>query len=139
MLRPSLVLLLALTSIHPAHAQEHFRGGPAPSTTVSDGPAGLRLVLDSRLVPPARAESPLASRAAERAGAHALTPASHWKAGAAIGAVLGALAGFGFGYTMENIINEGEWSVGGATIGATAVGAVGGGLIGAGVGSRMRR
>lgn len=69
----------------------------------------------------------------------AFAPGSYWKTGAVAGAVLGALAGFGFGYTMDNIINEGEWSVGENTIGGTVVGAVGGGLIGAGIGSLIRR
>jgi len=141
MLKPFLAFLLAIAAFCPAHAQEYVRGGTEPSTIHSaTDAAGLRLALDPRLVPPARVDASLASdRAVEAPRARALAPDSHWKTGAVAGAVLGALVGFGFGYTMDNIINEGRWRVGETTIGGTVVGAVGGGLIGAGIGSLIHR
>jgi uncharacterized protein YcfJ len=69
----------------------------------------------------------------------ALARDSHWKTGAVVGGVLGALVGFEFGYAMDNMINEGHWRVRENAIGGTVVGAVGGGLLGAGIGSLIRR
>jgi hypothetical protein len=137
MFRLLLVLLLAVTALRPAHAQEYVLGSSAPPTF---GSAGLRLVLDPRLVPSARVDALLApDRAVDAPRTPALARDSHWKTGAVVGGVLGALAGFGLGYGMDNIINEGKWRVGENAVGGTVMGAVGGGLLGAGVGSLIRR
>jgi hypothetical protein len=57
-----------------------------------------------------------------------------WKAGAAIGGMLGGGMGFAFGLVTDNLINEGTWSVGGHSIGfaflGASVGALAGGLVG---------
>ena len=58
---------------------------------------------------------------------------SHWKTGAVIGGVLGAGTGGLVGFAMDNVINEGNWSVGKGTIGGTLLGATAGALLGAGV------
>lgn len=146
MFKPFLVLVLAITAFRPAHAQEYVRGGSEPPTIHSGTDAGrtrsagLRLVLDPRLVPPARADTPLApGRAVEAPRTRTVAPDSHWKTGAVVGGVLGALAGFGVGYAMDNIVNDGHRRVGETTIGGTVVGAVGGGLLGAGIGSLIQR
>ncbi len=125
MFRLFLLLVLAVASIRPAHAQEA---------------AGLRAVYDARLVPPGRVDAPLApAREVDAPRTRAAAPDSHWRMGAVVGAVVGGLVGFMFGHAMDNIINEGEWRVGENTIGGTVIGAAGGGLIGAGIGSLIRR
>lgn len=145
MFRPLLLVLLALAPINSAHAQD-VGGGPESSSSYPGSDAlradsgRLRLAFDPRLVSPADLDaSPLATTSGHAAGTHAFAPRSYWKAGAAIGAVVGAVAGFGLGYGMDNIINEGEFSVGEATVGGTVIGAVGGALLGAGIGSLIKR
>lgn len=146
MFRPLLLLLLTFFSIRSAHAQDSAPDSPAPPS-ISSGydarptdSAGLRLVLDSRLIPPADVDSSLTTRIPLTAPApRAFASNSYWKTGAVVGGVVGALAGFGFGYAIDNIENQGNTSVGEATIGSTVIGALGGGLIGAGIGSLIRR
>jgi uncharacterized protein YcfJ len=64
---------------------------------------------------------------------------SHWRTGAVLGGIAGALVGCAFGYAMDNIVNDGHRRVGENTIGGTVVGAAGGGLLGAGIGSLIHR
>ena len=147
MFRPFLLLLLSLVSLRSVHAQDYTRdnsGPPLVSSAGANAPhagsAGLRLVFDSRLTVPVDAGIFLTDEPAEDVAAtRAFASDSYWKTGAVAGGVLGALAGFGFGYAMDNIINEGEMAVGEAAIGGAVVGAVGGAVLGAGIGSLIRR
>ena len=125
MLRSVLPLLLVLAAA-PLHAQSSDAAhAPAPLQS-----AVLRQPSEPRLTPPAQPEHPLASRASA-----ATADRSHWKAGAITGGILGGAIGFALGYGMDNIINEGEWSVGANSVGGALLGVAGGALLGAGIGS----